>query len=496
MPYDEYIQSIVAPRYIPEADQAAFREGMKLETVMQELDSHGQYLFTTPQLEMAEGGGAARKVYKMIRFCYLDDQHTGIIVCISDVTIQSEKEMAQREKLKDALSKAESASKAKSEFVSRISHDIRTPIGAIQNLTQFAKRDAEDKDKLLHDLDQIETSNKFLLSLINDVLDISKVDKGQIKLIPEVYPYQEYIDNIRNIMEPMCANKGLHWQLNASKDGFGGAAVIDRIRINQIALNLLSNAVKYTPECGDITYNSKSRIKEDGRFLFAFEVQDNGIGMSDDFQKHMFEEFSQEYDNNNRPKGITGTGLGLAIVKRMVDLMGGRLMVESKLGVGTKINVEIPCQFQTDSQIMEAEKKEAAVEQDNESAEVKLPGKVLLAEDNPINVEIAMTILDIFGCKVEHAENGKEAVEMFAFSKPGEYSVILMDIQMPFMDGYEATSRIRGLKREDAKTIPIIAMTADAFEDARQKAYDAGVDDYLTKPLNPKELKRRLLDVM
>ncbi|MBQ9539329.1 MAG: response regulator, partial [Treponema sp.] len=494
MSYRDYIQNIEAARYIPEIDQANFLEAMNLETVKRELENQDLYTFRTPYMEMKEGGGV-RMTYKMMRFFYIDDAHTGIILCVSDVTRQSEKEMAQKESLKEALVKAESANRAKSEFVSRISHDIRTPIGAIQNLTQFAKMDVDNKAKLMHDLEQIETSNKFLLSLINDVLDISKVDKGQIKLIPEVYPYREYIDNIQNIMEPMCSKKGLHWQMNIVEKGYGGAAIIDRVRMNQISLNLLSNAVKYTPECGEVTYTSKSRVLDDGSFMLAFEVKDNGIGMSEEFQKHMFEEFSQEYDNGNRPKGITGTGLGLAIVKRMVDLMGGKLIVESELGIGTCINVEIPCQFRTDSEINKAAEEEAVYEKQNEDAKINLPGKVLLAEDNPINVDIAMTFLEMFGCKVEHAENGKEAVELFAFSKPKEYSVILMDIQMPFMDGYEATKRIRALKREDAKTVPIIAMTADAFEDARQRAYDAGVDDYLTKPLNAKELKRRLLDI-
>lgn len=495
MPYDEYMQVTVAGRYIPETEQALFREAMRLDTVKKELAAHDLYTFTTPYLETGADDGATLKHYKMIRFCYLDERRAIIIVCISDVTRQNEKEMEQKEELRNALIKAESANRAKSEFVSRISHDIRTPIGAIQNLTQFAKRDVDDKEKLLHDLTQIETSNKFLLSLINDVLDISKVDKGQIKLTPEIYPYREYIDSLRNIIEPMCQTKGLHWQIVEAKDGYGGAAIIDRIRLNQIALNILSNAVKYTPECGEVTYTSKSYRADDGRFIIAFDVKDTGIGMSEEFQKHMFEEFSQEYNNSQRPKGITGTGLGLAIVKRMVDLMGGRLSVQSAIGIGTTVSVEIPCEFMTESEINESTKKDLELEQQNENAQVMLPGKVLLAEDNPINTDIAMTILDIFGCKVDHAENGKEAVELFAYSKPSEYAVILMDIQMPFMDGYEATRRIRALKRDDAKTVPIIAMTADAFEDARQRAYDAGVDDYLTKPLNPKELKRRLLDI-
>ncbi|MBP5464704.1 MAG: response regulator, partial [Treponema sp.] len=466
MSYDGYMQATVAGRYIPETEQAIFREAMRLDTVKKELAAHDLYTFTTPYLETGVEDGSTLKRYKMIRFCYLDERRSIIIVCISDVTRQNEKDMEQKEELRNALIKAESANRAKSEFVSRISHDIRTPIGAIQNLTQFAKKDADDREKLLHDLDQIETSNKFLLSLINDVLDISKVDKGQIKLTPEIYPYEEFIDSIRNIIEPMCQTKGLHWQLNSVQGGYGGAAVIDRIRINQIALNILSNAVKYTPECGDVSYTSRSRRSDDGRFILAFEIKDTGIGMSEEFQKHMFEEFSQEYENSQRPKGITGTGLGLAIVKRMVDLMGGTLAVESQIGLGTTVNVEIPCQFMTTEEIQQSQEKDLELERQNENARVNLAGKVLLAEDNPINTDIAMTILDIFDCKVDHAENGKEAVELFAYSKPNEYAVILMDIQMPFTDGYEATRRIRALKRDDAKSVPIIAMTADAFEDA------------------------------
>lgn len=492
VPYDDFISNVIALHYIPEDYAQGFIAATKTETLKKELAVQGSYTYTTPFIE---SGGTVSDTqptkYKLIRFCYMDDSHSSILFCVSDVTNQYEREQSHNITLKNALAKAESANRAKTEFLSRISHDIRTPIGAIQNLTVFAKNDVDNKDKLLHDLAQIETSNKFLLSLINDVLDISKLDKGQLDLVYEPYEYKEFMSCIKNIMEPLCLEKGLHWQAVEKPGEDGGAVIIDKIRLNQIALNILSNAVKFTPECGDVTYTSCSHFEDDGTFMLSFEVSDTGIGMSEEFQQHMFEEFSQEYANSQRPKGITGTGLGLALANRMIKLMNGTISVKSRIGIGTTVQVSIPCEFKSASQLKLIREKNEY----EQNSTVELSGKVLLAEDNEINTEIAKTVLDNFGCTVDHAENGKEAVELFAFSKPGEYSIILMDIQMPFMDGYEATRRIRALNRADGKTIPIVALTADAFDDAREKAFAAGVNAYLTKPLNPTALKHILLDL-
>jgi len=378
------------------------------------------------------------------------------------------------------LEASEASNRAKTEFISRISHDIRTPIGAIKNLTEFAMQDMDDKEKLKEDLEKIDTSNKFLLSLINDVLDISRIGSGKVELVPEPYPYDEYITNIRNILGPMCEEKKQHWEVS-STSRCSGVIAADKIRINQIVLNILSNAVKYTPEGGTITYVSESEDMEDNKIMYGFSITDTGIGMSEDFQKRMFEEFAQEYDNPHREHGTTGTGLGLAIVKRMIDLMGGTIDVKSALGEGTCVRVRISFPDATrDPAFKDAMEKIA----ESETPTYQMTGRLLVVEDNEINQEIAMRMFEDLGFVVDVADNGQAGVDMFQSAPVGTYKAIFMDIQMPVMNGYDATRTIRHLDRDDALTVPIIAMTADAFDEAARKAEQSGMDEYVTKPLD------------
>ena len=407
-------------------------------------------------------------------------------------------EQAKRENVKQAaaLEASEAANRAKTEFISRISHDIRTPIGAIQNLTEFALRDMGSSEKLKADLEKIQTSNKFLLSLINDVLDISRVDSGRIELFPEPYPYREYADNIRHIMEPMCAERGLTFEMVDRRanttDEERGVIVADKVRINQIVLNILSNAVKYTDRGGKVRYISESHALENGTVVYGFTVEDTGIGMSKEFQKTMFEEFAQEFDNPRRRKGMTGTGLGLSIVKRMVDIMRGTITVESELGKGTAITVKIPFP----NALLDPEyKKIHAAKHDKAGKKLKFAGRVLLAEDNEINQEIARRILEECGLDVDLVKDGQEAVDKFFAEPEGTYDAIFMDIQMPNLNGYEATEKIRAGTSEYARNIPITAMTADAFEDAVKKAERAGMTEYITKPLNVEFMKQVMLKI-
>ena len=418
---------------------------------------------------------------KQILYQWLDEAKEDILVVESDITNAFILEQQRARQLQNALEAAEKANKAKTEFLSRISHDIRTPIGAIKNITSFARQDIDDRDKLLDDLDKIEVSNTLLLSLINDVLDISKIDSGKIELHPEPYLYDEYIENIRNIFEPFCQQNGLTLSIKDTNAENRYAVLVDRVRYNQIALNLLSNAVKYTPRGGTVTYTSYEKRCGDHMVECGFEVEDTGIGMSKEFQKKMFEPFSQEYDNPARMKLANGTGLGLSIVKRLVDLMGGRITVKSEIGKGTTIFVSFV--------LPEASvaKKDAQKARENAYQE-QLHGRILLVEDNAINTEIAARILDSFGLDIMHAENGRQAVDMFEKSALDEYQCILMDIQMPVMNGYEAAKSIRAVDRPDAGRVPIIAMTADAFEESLQTAKKAGMDEYITKPINPQQL--------
>jgi CheY-like chemotaxis protein len=404
----------------------------------------------------------------------------------SDITHNYEEEQNQVRLLKEALKNAEEANESKSEFLSRISHDIRTPIAIIKSMTAFAIEDIDNKTKLQDDLHKIEASNTFLLSLINDVLDISKIDAGKIELHPEPYLYNEYIGNISAMAGPLCAAENIHFEF--LPDPGMASILVDHIRLNQISLNLLSNAVKYTPDGGRVTFRAGSSVspEDPSSANCYFAVEDTGIGMSEEFQKTMFQPFTQEYDNPLRPKASTGTGLGLAIVKRIVDLFGGKISVVSARGKGTKIRVEFPAK-------LFAEQLTTAPVNAQPKKEEKLSGKVLLCEDNEINAAIAKRVLSTFGVSVDWAVNGEEGAKKFRESKPGDYFAILMDIQMPILNGYEATERIRGYHRKDAKKIPIIAMTADAFSAALEKSKEAGMSDYLTKPLDPEKIRAALI---
>jgi len=381
------------------------------------------------------------------------------------------------------------ANRAKTEFISRISHDIRTPIGQVLNLTEFAKADKDDPKKLDEDLDKIDSSGRFLLSLINDVLDVSQIESGLMVMHPTTMRYEDYMADLRNIMEPMCENKGLTCKIEAA-DAPGDLPDLycDEVRLKQVTLNLISNAVKYTPYGGTVTYVSESHAREDGGLAFGFTITDTGVGMTPDFMNHMFERFTRDVDNELRDTTQMGSGLGLNLVKSMIDLMGGTISYQSEVGEGTSVTVRIdfepapkdatPTQAVGTASRDENEDEDAAPEEGP-----RYEGRVLLVEDNLINTEIARRFLEELGLDVDHAENGVEAVEKFSASEVGSYRVVFMDIQMPKMNGHEATRAIRALDRADAKGVPVIAMTADAFKEARDESEDAGMNGFITKPL-------------
>ena len=355
------------------------------------------------------------------------------------------------------------------------------------NLTQFAEEDIDQKDKLVDDLARIKTSGRFLLSLINDVLDISKIDSGKIELIPEACSYDAFIEEISNLLESMCYDKGLGCVINAAPPQVR-AFMADKVRLNQIALNLLSNSVKYTPSGGAVSFFVDEEPRPDGSFVLHICVTDNGIGMTEEFQRKMFDEFTQDSKNPLRDKTTPGTGLGLSIVNKMVKLMGGEIKVFSTVGKGSSFLVSIPMVAADEKDVADSGRKKVYEEAQTVEA------TVLLAEDNMINMEIADRIFGKMGVTVEHAENGEEALAAFSRSELGHYDAIFMDIQMPKMDGYAATKAIRALPRRDAKAVPIVAMTANAFADAVQKAKDVGMDEYVTKPLEPDKIREVLLE--
>ncbi len=475
--YEDW-RAYIRGNFVPEEGRKRYMAGTELKTIARELSQNEEYLFTFP---LREGD---RLTQRQMQYSWLDREHGVVLAVRADITATYAQEQRQLALVKEALQRAEGANRAKTEFLSRISHDIRTPISIIQSMTGFAQEDLDDPKKLQDDLRKIETSNTFLLSLINDVLDISKIDSGKIELRPEPYRYDDYIANICNMFEPLCQQKKIRFVLETGQGH--GTLLADHIRLNQITLNLLSNAVKYTPEGGTVTFSAATKKQADGKLFCEIRVRDTGIGMSPAFQKQMFEPFSQEYDNPNRPKAGTGTGLGLSIVKRLVDLVGGTISVKSAPGEGTDIRVCFAAPEASAAQSQAAESTGTYREK------TPLAGKILLAEDNEINTYIAVRLLTAFGLEVETAENGRRAVALFSASKPWEYNAVLMDIQMPLLNGYEATSQIRALPRADAAAVPIIAMTADAFSAAQEESRRVGMDDYITKPLAPEVLRNVL----
>ena len=386
-----------------------------------------------------------------------------------------------------AKQEADEANRAKSDFLSRMSHDIRTPLNGIIGMTYLTQE--MELPKEAHDnLAKIDTSSKFLLSLINDVLDMSKAESGKLELHVEPYPIDEFMAYLDAVIRPLCAEKGQHFVLELGPRNTNVVPLIDKLRASQIAFNILSNAVKYTPEGGTITYVISEEMLPDNRIAITHVISDTGIGMSEEFQRRLFEPFTQE--NRNDVSATRGTGLGLAIVKKLVDAMGGTISVESAIGKGTMFTLRYVFDDVPASEIGRISND---VSGEDARADVSLTGaRVLLCEDHPLNQEIAKSLLEERGMAVDVAEDGAEGVDMFTISTVGCYDAILMDIRMPVMDGYEATRAIRALDRPDAATVPIIAMTADAFADDVERAREAGMDGHIAKPVEPEVLYTEL----
>ncbi|WP_294898554.1 ATP-binding protein [uncultured Eubacterium sp.] len=390
------------------------------------------------------------------------------------------KQLHQKNKeLKITAEKAESAAHAKTEFLSRMSHDIRTPMNAVIGLTNLARQES-DVTVIRGYLDKIASSSDFLLGLINDILDMSKIENGDLTLHEEPLTREVFATSINTVIRPLMEERKIRFdcQLNGP-----GCILVDHLRFNQIFFNLLSNAAKFTPEGGKVSMTSDILSRNDQKVRLHICVRDNGIGMSEEFLEHLYDPFSQE--KSELTAQTIGTGLGLPIVKSLVDAMGGTISVKSKLGEGTEFTVEL------EALTADAGEHENVVSLTEKSLR---DARILLVEDNEINVYVAQLILERVGCVVYTAENGKEAVERFEASESGWYQAILMDVRMPVMDGITATQEIRALDRPDAKTVPIIAMTAEAFAEEQKRTIEAGMNDHLSKPIDPQLLYETLAE--
>ena len=380
------------------------------------------------------------------------------------------------------------ANAAKTDFLSRMSHDIRTPLNGIIGMTYLAK-EQKDLSVLGSYLKNIDTSSKFLLGLINDVLDMAKAESGKIELHPEPYGPQDFSDYFTAIIKPLCQEKQQQLVLEI-KALPAYIPLMDKLRTNQIVFNLLSNAVKYTPEGGKITVKLHEKLVKPGRMAIYFSVADTGIGMSADFQKILFEPFSQE--GRNDVSTSRGTGLGLAIVKQLVERMGGRIYVHSQLGKGTQFTLEC----ETDCIAASEYNKKPAAASRIQGYEALAGKHILVCEDHPLNQHIAKALLERKQMLVTLAEDGKRGLELFAASATGFYACVLMDIRMPVLDGYETTRRLRALPRADAAKVPIIALTADAFSEDIKKCKAAGMTGHIAKPIDPDKMYATILAVV
>jgi signal transduction histidine kinase/ActR/RegA family two-component response regulator len=379
-------------------------------------------------------------------------------------------------KLAEARLAADRANESKSAFLSCMSHDIRTPLNGIAGFTELAIREPDPEVKQEY-LTKIRYAVNLLTDLVNDTLDLSRIESGKMTLNKERVNSRELGETIIMAMKPSAELKGI--TLISNRDSFREEIlIIDRLKIQKIFINLISNAIKYTPEGGTVSISVTPLGSAVNGCLRRIVIEDTGIGISEEFMPRLFDPFAQEM----RPEvqKSVGTGLGLAIVKRMIELMDGSIEVESTVGKGTKITVDLP---------VETVAEEQAVESGRELSRAMLKDKmILVAEDNTINMDIATIMLNEAGIKYDCAEDGSEAVDKFYLSAPGFYDAVLMDIRMPVLDGYEATRRIRGMERADAKDVPIIAMTADAFEESVSRAYEYGMNDYITKPMSTEKL--------
>lgn len=432
-----------------------------------------------------ESGNELEKLYEVVCSNQVAAVHNVIKARETEVKLlESEELKSKNRELASAVKKVDEANKAKTAFWSNISHDMRTPLNSVIGFTNLAK-DSESNEEKNEYLDKIGQSAQYLLGLINDTLDMSKIETGKITLQKEVASEKVIFARVIASITPTIKAKNITLHIE-NEDMLNGYVNMDVLRFQEILLNILSNAVKFTPEGGDI-YMKADCLGHDGNIYHnKVTIRDTGIGMSREFLPKVFEPFAQEkpYENGN----YSGSGLGMSIVKQLVEMMGGHIEVESTQGKGTTFTVFIECEH------VEAPEKKLDV---SASKKVVLNGKkILLCEDHPLNIELARRILEKEGIIVTVAEDGVKEVEKFRNSEPGYFDLIITDIRMPNMDGLQAAKIIRDMDRADARTIPIVAMTANAYDTDRKAAKEAGMNAHLTKPMDPEILYETLTELL
>ena len=464
----EYIENMIAPSF--QKNYIAFTDISTMESRLKEHDSLSCISKTIKETWI-------RSMIVPQKYDEKGNLST-VLLAISDVTEEKEHELEQDKILRKALVSAEHANRAKTAFLNNMSHDIRTPMNAIIGFTSLAAEHLDDREIIRDYLGKISTSGQHLLSLINDVLDMSRIESGSVKIEKTNVHLPDVLEDLKTIiLESVHAKQ--QKLLIKMQDVVHEDIITDKLRLTQVLLNIISNAVKFTPVGGTIHILVEEKASQKaGYAVYSFCIKDNGIGMSKEFQEHVFDSFARE--RTVTESGITGTGLGMAITKNIVDLMGGTIHLTSKQGEGSEFIVTLECELANktvqdkQSSCPKAEKKH-----------LDYSGKkVLLVEDNELNREIATEILKSLGLKVDCAADGMDAVEIMSSEAGNQYDMIFMDIQMPKMDGYTATREIRTLKDMKKANVPIIAMTANAFDEDRKKAIKAGMNGHIAKPID------------
>lgn len=476
-------------RHIREEDRDEVLRSSSLDVVLENLQKSPEYICTY----RAEWNGLEH--YTQTSFTKIFSSHLGKYVLIVGCKTVDEivaKERERQELMANALAVAEHSSQSKTIFLNNMSHDIRTPMNAIIGFTNLAKSHINDTEALKGYLNKISISSGHLLSLINNVLDMSRIESGKVKLAEERVHLPSMIREVQDIVQNTAQSKGVSISFF---DALSNEVVLaDDLKLKQVLLNIVGNAIKFTHPGGKVTLSVVERDgAPEGYANYQFTIADTGIGMSQNFMDHIFEPFSRE--KTSTVSGIQGTGLGMAISKNIIDMMGGTIVVDSTVNVGTKITITVALKFGDSTTRNTAH---GMVGQDSASDLHKehfadFSGKkVLLVEDNPLNQEIAIAILEELGFAVDVASDGLAAVEKVKNEAAGTYNVVLMDIQMPNMDGYEATREIRKISDSAKSLIPIVALTANAFEEDRHKAYEAGMNGHVSKPISVPELMEKL----
>ena len=471
-----YINNFVAP-----SDRERLEKELTLENIIANTSSKKVFGVVFKRVV------GDKECYYRIEFAQvqLPNGKTGIVAGFKDVDEDVRKEQEIQQVLRDAIDTANATSKAKSDFLSSMSHDIRTPMNGIIGMTAIATAHLDDRERVEDCLKKISEASSHLLSLINEVLDMNKIESGKVELNEENFNLSELVDTLLAMTKAQLESHHHTLKLDVA-DVVHENVIGDSHRIQQVFVNLMSNAIKYTPDGGTISLTVAERpTNAHGVACYEFVFEDNGIGMTEEFQKHLFEPFTRANDKNTA--AIQGTGLGMTITQSLVRMMGGDIQVKSRPGEGSRFAVTIYLKF-LDVQNAEARKEDPL----KNLEDLKFEGKrILLVEDHPVNAEIAKNVLQMTGLEVEWVMDGEAAVERMAGSNEGEFDLVFMDIQMPNMDGYQATAAIRAMTTY-ARRIPIVAMTANAFADDIRKAKEVGMNDHISKPIDFKELAKIL----